>query len=140
MATMTENDIGAGPDSGGVRMTKSAVAALRNLQRPEAESVAKAIAAIGQVEGKPVVSGENGTQYFAIVPDDSRAHVVMYRKAPDGYLVTSLADRDAYQTFETAERPGLFPPGFLQSGTFKTAVEAIAATLGIILGARSGRT
>src|SRR5215470_16222089 len=97
---MTENDIGAGPDSGGVRMTKNAVATLRNLQRPEAESVAKAIAAIGQVEGKPVVAGENGTQYFAIVPGDSSAPVVMYRKAPDGYLVTSLADRDAYRRFE----------------------------------------
>ena len=137
---MMENDIGAGPDSGGVRMTKSAVAALRNLQRPEAESVAKAIAAIGQVEGKPIVSGENGMQYFAIVPGDSRAPVVMYRKASDGYLVTSLADRDAYRTFETAEEPGLFRPWLLQSGTFKTAVGAIAAALGIILGAHGGHT
>lgn len=135
---MTENDIVAGPDSGGVRMTRIAVESLRKLERDEAESVAKAIAAIGQAQGKPVVAGENGTQYFAMVPDDARAPVVMYREAKDGYLVTSLVDRDAYKTFETAEQPG-FQPGLLQSGTFKAAVGAVAAAaLGIILGSRSG--
>jgi hypothetical protein len=139
MATMTEIDIAAGPDSGGVRMTRIAVESLRKLERAEAESVAKAIAAIGQADGKPVVAGENGTQYYAMVPDDARAPVVMYREAKDGYLVTSLVDRDAYQTFETAEQPG-FLPGLLQSGTFKAAVGAVAAAaLGIILGSRAGR-
>lgn len=132
---MTENDIGAGPDSGGVRMTKAAVSSLRNLERAEAESVAKAIAAIGVADGKPAVSGSNGTQYFAMVPDDTRAPVVMYREAKDGYLVTSLVNRDAYQTFETADQPG-----FLQSGTFKAAAGAVAAAaIGIILGSRAGR-
>jgi hypothetical protein len=141
MAIMTENDIAAGPDSGGVLMTRTAVESLRKLERPEAESVAKAIAAIGQAEGKPAVAGENGTQYFAMVPDDVRAPVVMYRAAKDGYLVTSLVDREAYRTFETAEQPGFLQPGFLQSGTFKAAVGAVAAAaLGIILGARAGHS
>lgn len=131
---MTENDIAAGPDSAGVRMTKAAVESLRKLERTEAEAVAKAIAAIGVADGKPVVSASNGRQYFAMVPDDTRAPVVMYRHAREGYLVTSLVNRDAYQTFETAEQPG-----FLQSGTFKAAVGAVAAAaIGVILGSRAG--
>lgn len=141
MTTMTENDIGAGPDSGGVRMTKAAVASLRKLAREEAEPVARAIAAIGVTEGKPAVSGSNGTQYFAMVPDEARAPVVVYRRAGDGYLVTSLVDRADYQAFETADGDGLLSPGFLQSGTFKAAVGAVAAAaLGVILGSRVGRS
>lgn len=133
---MTDSDIGAGPDSGGVRMTRGAVDSLRGLDRGEAESVAKAIAAIGVAQDKPAVSGSNGTQYFAVVPDDTRAPVVVYRQTRDGYLVTSLADRDAYRTFETEEQPG-----FMQSGTFKAAVGAVAAAaLGVILGSRAGRS
>jgi hypothetical protein len=128
-----------------VRMTPTAIDALHELARPQAESVARAIAAIGQAEGKPVAAPKdtqqdngNGRQYLAMVPDDDQAPVVMYREADDGgYLVTALVDRDTYKTYEIAEQPG-----FLQSTTFKAAVGAVAAAvLGIILGSRAmGKT
>jgi hypothetical protein len=115
----------SGPSN--VRMTPAAIDALHKLARPQAESVAHAIAAIGQVPGKPVEAPNgngNGRQYLAIVPDD------------DGYLVTALVDRDTYQTYEITEQPG-----FLRSTTFRTAVGAVAAAaLGIILGSRAGRS
>jgi len=118
-----------------VRMTPAAIDALHELARPQAESAARAIAAIGQTAGKPVEEPQtNGRQYYAMVPDDDKAPVVMYRQADDGgYLVTALVDRDTYQTYEIAEQPG-----FLQSNSFKAAVGAVAAAaLGIILGARA---
>jgi hypothetical protein len=120
-----------------VRMTPAAIDALHELARPLAEAVARAIAAIGQTEGKPVVAPEgngNGRQYLAMVPDDDEAPVVMYRKDDEGgYLVTALVDRATYQTYEIAEQPG-----FLQSTTFKAAVAAVAAAAaGIILGTRA---
>ena len=118
-----------------VRMTPAAIDALHELARPQAESAARAIAAIGQTAGKPVEAPQgNGRQYYAMVPDDDKAPVVMYREADDGgYLVTALVDRDTYETYEIAEQPG-----FLQSNSFKVAVGAIAAAaLGIILGARA---
>ena len=117
-----------------VRMTQAAIDALHQLARPLAESVARAIAAVGQTQGKPVEAPqENGRQYYAMVPDDDKAPVVMYREADDGgYLVTALVDRETYEPYEIAEQPG-----FLQSTTFKAAVGAIAAAaLGIILGSR----
>jgi hypothetical protein len=128
----------SGPSN--VRMTPAAIGSLRELARPEAESVARAIAAIGHTPGNPVVAPNgngNGKNYLAIVPDDDKAPVVMYRHADDnGYLVTALVDRDTYQTYEIAEQPS-----FLQSRTFKTAVSAVAAAaIGIILGSRAGRS
>jgi hypothetical protein len=118
-----------------VRMTQAAIDALHELARPQAEAVARAIAAIGQTDGKPVAApGNNGKHYLAMVPDDDEAPVVMYREADDGgYLVTALVDRATYQTYEIAEQPG-----FLQSTTFKAAVAAVAAAAaGIILGSRA---
>ena len=131
------------PTDGGpsnVRMTPAAIDALHKLARPQAESVARAIAAIGKVPGKPVEapSGNgNGRQYLAIVPDEDKAPVVMYRHSEDnGYLVTALVDRDTYQTYEIAEQPS-----FLRSTTFRAAVGAVAAAaIGIILGSRAGRS
>jgi hypothetical protein len=128
----------SGPSN--VRMTPAAIDALRKLARPQAESVARAIAAIGQTRGNPVVAPNgngNGKTYLAIVPGDDKAPVVMYRQSDDnGYLVTALVDRDTYQTYEIAEQPS-----FLQSRTFKTAVSAVAAAaIGIILGSRAGRS
>jgi hypothetical protein len=121
-----------------VRMTPAAIDALHGLARPQAESVARAIAAIGQTEGKPVAAPEgNGRQYLAMVPDDDEAPVVMYRVADDGgYLVTALVDRATYRTYEIAERR----PGFLQSNSFKTAAAAVvAAAIGVILGSRGSK-
>jgi hypothetical protein len=128
----------SGPSN--VRMTPAAIDALHELARPQAESVARAIASIGQVPGNPVEAPNgngNGRQYLAIVPDDEMAPVVMYRESEDnGYLVTALVDRDTYQTYEIAEQPG-----FLRSATFRTAVGAVAAAaIGIILGSRAGRS
>lgn len=122
-----------------VRMTPAAVEALHALERPLAESVARAIAAIGQADGKPVASppdSDNGRTYFAMVPDDDAAPVVMYRPADgNGYLVTALVDRATYKTYEIAERRG-----FLQSNSFKTAAAAVvAAAIGVILGSRAVR-
>ena len=142
-ATYPGNVTATVPTEGGpsnVRMTPAAIGALRGLVRPQAESVARAIAAIGQVPGNPVEapSGNgNGRQYLAVVPDDDKAPVVMYRLAEDnGYLVTALVDRDTYQTYEISEQPS-----FLRSTTFKTAVGAVAAAaIGIILGSRAGRS
>jgi hypothetical protein len=144
--TYPEGVTATAPDENGqgnVRMTPTAIDALRGLARPQAESVARAIAAIGQTEGKPVAipadaqqenGNGNGRQYLALVPDDDHAPVVMYRAADDGgYLVTALVDRATYKTYEIAEQPG-----FLQSTTFKAAVGAAAATaLGILLGSRA---
>src|SRR5215472_4397824 len=130
-----------GPTEGGpsnVRMTPAAIGGLRELARPQAESVARAIAAIGQVPGKPVEAPNgNGRQYLAVVPDDDKAPVVMYRNSEEnGFLVTALVDRDTYQTYEISEQPS-----FLRSNTFKTAVSAVAAAaIGIILGSRAGRS
>ena len=123
-----------------VRMTPAAIDALHTLARPQAESVARSIAAIGQVPGKPVEAppgNGNGRQYLAIVPDEDEAPVVMYREAEDnGYLVTALVDRDTYQTYEIAEQPS-----FLRSSTFRAAVGAVAAAaISIILGSRAGRS
>jgi hypothetical protein len=118
-----------------VRMTPAAIDALHHLARPQAEAVARAIASIGQAEGKPVAApAVNGRSYLAMVPDDDDAPVVMYRQAEDnGYLVTALVDRATYKTYEIAEQPS-----FLQSATFKTAVGAVAAAaIGIILGSRA---
>lgn len=120
-----------------VRMTQAAIDALHGLARPKAESVARAIAAIGQTDGKPVASppDSNGRQYYVMVPKADDAPVVMYREADDnGYLVTALVDRATYKTYEIAEQPG-----FLQSTTFKAAVGAVAAAaIGVILGSRAG--
>jgi hypothetical protein len=128
----------SGPSN--VRMTPAAIDALHKLARPQAESVARAIAVIGQVPGKPVEAPNengNGRQYLAVVPDEEMAPVVMYREAEDnGYLVTALVDRDTYQTYEITEQPS-----FLRSTTFRTAVGAVAAAaIGIILGSRAGRS
>ncbi len=129
------------PTDGGpsnVRITSAAIDALHKLARPQAESVARAIAAIGQVPGKPIEAPNgNGRQYLAAVPDDEKAPVVMYRESEDhGYLVTALVDRDTYQTYEIAEQPS-----FLRSNTFRTAVGAVAAAaIGIILGSRARRS
>jgi len=128
----------SGPSN--VRMTTAAIAALHTLARPQAESVARAIASIGQVPGNPVESPNgngNGKQYLALVPDDDMAPVVMYRESEDnGYLVTALVDRETYQTYEITEQPS-----FLRSTTFRTAVGAVAAAaIGIILGSRAGRS
>ena len=144
--TYPEGVTATAPDENGqatVRMTPTAIDALRGLARPQAESVARAIAAIGQAEGKPVAIPQdalqengngNGRQYLAMVPDDDRAPVVMYRETDDGgYLVTALVDGATYKTYEIAEQPG-----FLQSTTFKAAVGAVAAAaLGILVGSRS---
>jgi hypothetical protein len=128
----------SGPSN--VRMTPAAIGSLRELARPQAESVARAIAAIGQVPGKPVEAPNgngSGRQYLAVVPDDDQAPVVMYRNSDEkGFLVTALVDRDTYQTYEITEQPS-----FLRSNTFKTAVSAVAAAaIGIILGSRAGRS
>jgi hypothetical protein len=130
----------SGPSN--VRMTPAAIDALHKLARPQAESVARAIASIGRVPGNPVEAPNgngngNGRQYLAIVPDDEMAPVVMYRESEDnGYLVTALVDRDTYQTYEITEQPS-----FLRSTTFRTAVGAVAAAaIGIILGSRAGRS
>lgn len=128
----------SGPSN--VRMTPAAIDALHKLARPQAESVARAIASIGQVPGNPVEAPNgngNGRQYLAIAPDDDVAPAVMYRESEDnGYLVTALVDRDTYQTYEITEQPG-----FLRSTTFRTAVGAVAAAaLGIIFGSRAGRS
>jgi hypothetical protein len=114
-----------------VRMTPAAIDALHSLARPQAESVARAIAAIGHAEGEPVAA--NGRQYYAMAPDDDEAPVVMYRAADHtGYLVTALGDPAAYQTYEIARHPG-----FLESNSFKTAAAAVvAAAIGVILGSR----
>jgi hypothetical protein len=129
----------AGNGQANVRMTPAAIDALHELASPQAKSVARAIAAIGRTEGKPVAAPQgtaqdNGRQYLAMVPADDQAPVVMYREADDGgYLVTALVDRDTYKTYEIAEQPG-----FLQSATFKAAVGAVAAAaLGIIAGSRA---
>ena len=117
-----------------VRMTPAAVDALHKLARPQAESVARAIASIGQAEGKPVVApGENDAKYLALAPDNEDAPVVMYRATDDGgYLVTALVDSATYKTYEIAEH------SFLQSATFKTAVGGVAAAaIGISLGSRA---
>jgi hypothetical protein len=122
-----------------VRMTPAAIDALHGLARPQAESVARAIAAIGQAPGKPVAAPEgNGRQYLAMVPDEDAAPVVMYRESDDGgYLVTALVDRDTYKTYEIAENGH----GLLQSTTFKTMVGAVAAAvMGVILRSRAGRS
>jgi hypothetical protein len=121
-----------------VRMTPAAIDALRELARPQAKSVARAIAAISQVPGRPVVAPEgNGRQYLAMVPDEDAAPVVMYRESDDGgYLVTALVDRDTYKTYEIAENGH----GLVQSTTFRATVGAVAAAvLGVILGSRAGR-
>lgn len=117
-----------------VRMTPAAIDALRELARPQAESVARAIAAIGQAPGRPVEGPDgNGRQYLAMVPDDDNAPVVMYRAADDnGYLVTALVDRATYKTYEIAENGHT---------TFKATLSGIAAAVaGVILGSRAGRS
>ena len=142
-AAYPEGMTAAVPTDGGpsnVRMTPAAIDALHKLARPQAESVARAIAAIGHVAGRPVEAPNgngNGRQYLAAVPDDEKAPVVMYRQSEDkGYLVTALVDRDTYQTYEIAEQPS-----FLRSSTFRAAVGAVAAAaIGIILGSRAGRS
>lgn len=121
-----------------VRMTPAAIEGLRDLARPQAESVARAIVAIGQTPGKPVAAPDgNGRQYLAMVPDDDTAPVIMYREADDGgYLVTALVDRATYKTYEIAENGY----GLLQSTTFKATVGAVAAAVvGVILGSRAGK-
>lgn len=122
-----------------VRMTPAAVDALHALARPQAESVARAIATIGEAPGKPVDAPEgNGRKYLAMVPDDDAAPVVMYRMSDDGgYLVTALVDRGTYKTYEIAENGH----NFFQSSSFKAAVGAVAAAVvGVILGSRGGRS
>jgi hypothetical protein len=117
-----------------VRMTPAVIESLRELARPQAESVARAIAAIGQAPGRPVAAPKgNGRQYLAVVPDNDKAPVVMYRAADDGgYLVTALVDHDTYKTYEIAENGHT---------TISDTVGAIAAAVaGFILGSRAGRS
>jgi hypothetical protein len=133
-AVPTEN----GPVPSHVLMTPDAIEALHKLDRPQAESVARAIQGIGKSEGKPLVVLDDGKRYLVAVPDDESAPVVMYREARQDkkYLVTALVDRDAYQTYEMAESPS-----FLQSTTFKATLgAAAAAALGILLGSRMGKS
>jgi hypothetical protein len=118
-----------------VRMTPAAIKALYDLARPEAVSVARAIAAIGKAAGTPVASpNANGRQYMALVPADEKAPIVMYRKAGDGrYLVTTLFDRETYNAYKIAQHT----PAFLQSSTFKAAAAMAAAAAGTVSGPRA---
>jgi hypothetical protein len=120
-----------------VRMTPAAIKALHDLARPEAESVARAIAAIGTAKGTPVASrNANGRQYMAMVPAAENAPIVMYRKADDGgYLVTALFDRDTYTAYEIAARA----PAVLRSSIFKAAAGAMAAAAAGMAGSGPGR-
>jgi hypothetical protein len=114
-----------------VKMTPAAIDALHKLGQSQAGSVARAIAAIGKEEGKPLVTRED-REYLAMVPKDDEAPVVMYRESGSGgFLVTGLVDRDAYETYEVTDGRG--PQ---QSNAIRTAV---SAAVGLILGSRSGR-
>ncbi len=141
VAPPIENATPAEGGEGDVRMTPAAIEALRALDRRQAESVARAIAAIGHVEGSPVPEASNGKHYLAMVPDDDKAPVVMYRRANRGkYLVTALVDRDTYQAYEIAEHRGFLDSSAVRATAAAVAAAAAAAAVGIVLGARANRS
>jgi mRNA-degrading endonuclease RelE of RelBE toxin-antitoxin system len=88
-----------------VRLTPSAVEALRRLPKPQVEAVLSAIVAIGRTPAKPLLPGADGKQYMIIAPVDSNAPAVIYRKLDDedGFLVTAVVERDTYDAYQRAD-------------------------------------
>lgn len=124
------------PAGANVRLSRLAIDALQDLPKDQAAAVAGAIRHIGPGSGSPLKirsPGNPGEPYFAIVPNDDAAPVVIYRKLGPaeggGYLVTALTGRNEFGGYERAERQGILdsPAGKL---LIAFAVAAAAAPRG----------
>jgi len=112
------------------------VDALKALPPRLAESVARAIERIGKQVGEPFEppDGPAGVRYMAMIPDDDTAPVVVYKETDNGYLVTGLSKREAYNTYTRADQPAFF-----DTSTGKAILPAAAAVgLGVLV-SRSGK-
>jgi hypothetical protein len=113
---------------------------LRSMERPIAAAVTRTILRIPTTNGKPIqldVSDDStDREYLALLPPNSQAPAVIYRRDGDGWLVTALMDRDKYRAYRQAERTGLLDDPVVR---FAAAAALVAAGIGIIVGSRAGQ-
>lgn len=127
------------PHEDDIRVAQTVLKDLDGYEPAAAASVRQAIQTIGQVSGEPIridiPDSPPDRQYFALLPADENAPVVIYRSLrPDepGWLVTTLLSREAYRQHKQAEQRAEF---------FKAAVVTGAAVaIGAIIGASGRKT
>ncbi len=118
-----------------VRMSRVAADTLRELPDDAAKAVAETIDHIGEDRGRPlkIPASKSGGTFYAMVPADKHAPVVIYRKlTPDegeGFLVTAIIDRFEYLGYLRAEKRGALDTPL---GRFLLGVAAGAVTSAVM--------
>lgn len=99
-----------------VLVARTVIDQMHELPPSQAATVARAIQAIGQVQGEPISINLTDlppdTKHYALTPDDDQAPIIIYRSIPPGerhakWRVTTLMNRDDYNEYRQAERRGL---------------------------------
>jgi hypothetical protein len=128
-------DAPAAAPASDVVVARTVIDQMRKLPPSQAASVARAIQAIGHIEGEPIrIEAEGvpaGASHFALTPDDDDAPIIIYRTVPPArggkWRVTTLMRRADYREYREAERRGL-----LDDPTVKTIIKAAAIIAGAI--------
>ncbi len=95
-----------------VLLSRSAADTLRALPEDELAAVAETLRRIGAARGRAlkIPPSKSGGTFYALVPSDEKAPVVIYRAlTPDegeGVLVAAIIDRREYAGYLRAERSG----------------------------------
>jgi hypothetical protein len=122
-----------------VEVAETVVTRMEQLPSHQAESVARAIAAVPADQGVPiridVPDSPSGRKYKALAPEDPDAPVVIYCREPilGNWLVVALLDRDKYQQYRHAESANL-----LDDPAFKALMSAALIAAGVYLIVKSG--
>jgi hypothetical protein len=125
----------------GIAVTGAVSGQLRELRAADAEKARAVDAAIMRIpsgDGDPVRIPVPGAppdrEYRAILPASRDAPVVIYRAMEpgegdgEGWVVTTLIDRDEYEQYMRAERNGI-----LDAPAVKQVTEAVAGTVSSIV-------
>lgn len=129
------------PPASGIRVTRPVMDELWKIADPgEGAALRRYINSIPQAVGTPVdiPGAPPGTQYLAIVPEESELPVIVYRPAlPDEqgeWLVTALLPRETYQQQKQAEKRGLLQNDTVRAGILAAALAAAGIAVGILTG------
>jgi hypothetical protein len=122
------------PSTPALRVARAVLEAIGQLPPEAAAAVDRVIRSIGTAPAQPIAldvpDAPSGAQFFAIAPpDDATAPVVVYRHLQpgegEGWRVTTLMARDAYEQVREAERRGLLND--------RDAREAVARATGVAI-------
>ncbi len=125
--------------AGSIRVAQTVLRDLEELSEEDADAasaVRQAIDSIGKVPGEPFrvnLGSESRWKYRAMVPTREAAPVVIYRRDGDGWLVTALISREAFQRQKQAETQVT-----ISSGVGLGAVIGSAIAVGDIIRRGSG--